>query len=86
MPSEGGDTLAGTVGGKIEVRSTQEKGYLLDYDRLSASCKVVLDNTPSKVIKCPSRKLDAVPEVLEPSFTFIHSIDPIQPIQTYYFC
>jgi hypothetical protein len=65
------------VGGRVEIKATKERGtlgnwvvdvilmLLVDYDRLSSICKVIVDTNLKKVIECDREKLQAIPEVLE---------------------
>lgn len=61
------------IGGKVAIKSSnssnslmeiQETGILVDYDRISATCKVLLDNNPSNnIVQCDSKKLIILDEV-----------------------
>ncbi len=59
----GGHTDTMRAGGRVEIKSTKEKGTLVEYDRQSSLCKVIIDTNVKKVIECDADKLQAIPEV-----------------------
>jgi len=59
----GGHTDDLRVGGRIEVKSTKERGTLVYCDRYSSTIKLILDSNCGRVLTCNPEKVIAISEI-----------------------
>jgi hypothetical protein len=52
------------TGGRISIMSTNERGIVIDYDRVSSTCKVIMESNLTKAVEYDAEKLKPIPEVI----------------------